>query len=153
MPAPHPDQPTAEDALRALEPLVGTWSLAARWPDGREWPGGGTMTFAWDESGAHLVQRSTTELPEAPATWSVIGCDGASGRYVQLYSDDRGVSRIYEMSFGNGEWRLWRDGEPFSQRFVGRFGADGDTVTGQWEAAEDGQTFTVDFEVTYRRTS
>jgi hypothetical protein len=29
-----------------------------------------------------------------------------------------GVCRIYEMSIGNGEWKLWREGEPFSQRFT-----------------------------------
>jgi hypothetical protein len=40
------------------------------------------------------------------------GCDAANGTYYQLYSDERGVCRVYEMSIGNGEWRLWREGEP-----------------------------------------
>ena len=51
----------------------------------------------------------------------IIGCDAANGTYYQLYSDDRGVCRVYEMSIGDGEWKLWREGEPFTQRFTARF--------------------------------
>ena len=145
------DQPTAEDALRALEPLVGEWTVEARWPSGEVWPGGGTTTFEWHPSGAHLVERGTVELPEAPDNLSVIGCDGASGTYVQLYSDERGVCRVYQMSIGDGVWRLWRDGEPFAQRFTGTFSDDGNTITARWEAAEDGETFRTDFDLVYRR--
>ncbi|HEU5241060.1 MAG TPA: hypothetical protein VFU25_03525, partial [Ornithinibacter sp.] len=125
------DQPTAGDALRALEPLVGEWTVEARWPDGKPWPGGGTATFEWHPSGAHLVQYGTVELPEAPANVSVIGCDGASGTYVQLYSDERGVCRDYEMGLRGGEWTLRREGEPFAQRFTGTISDDGTTITGR----------------------
>ena len=147
------DQPTAEEALRKLEPLVGEWSLEARWPDGEPWPGGGHATFEWHASGAHLVQRTTAELPEAPDNISVIGCDAANGTYFQLYSDERGVCRVYEMSIGNGEWRLWREGEPFAQRFIAAISDDGNTITGRWEAAENGTDYTTDFDVVYRRVA
>jgi hypothetical protein len=33
------DQPTAEEALGQLEPLVGEWTLEAKPPDGPPWPG------------------------------------------------------------------------------------------------------------------
>src|SRR3954467_5661804 len=56
------EQPTAQDALRQLEPLVGDWTLEARFPDGQPWPGGGRATFEWHESRAHLVPRVTVEL-------------------------------------------------------------------------------------------
>jgi hypothetical protein len=39
------DQPTAEEALARLEPLIGEWTFEATWPDGRPWPGGGRVTF------------------------------------------------------------------------------------------------------------
>ncbi|HUR85187.1 MAG TPA: hypothetical protein VMY78_07570 [Solirubrobacteraceae bacterium] len=145
------DQPTAEDALKALEPLVGEWSVEVIPPDGKPWPGGARATIEWHDSGAHLVHRSTVELPEAPNSISIIGCDGANGSYYQLYSDDRGVCRIFEMSIGDGEWRLWRDGAPFSQRFTARFEDDGETITGRWEKAQDGANFELDFELIYRR--
>jgi hypothetical protein len=145
------DQPTAEDALRALEPLIGEWTVEARWPGGEPWPGGGRVTFEWHESRAHIVERGTIDLPDAPDNLSIIGCDAANGTYFQLYSDERGVCRVYEMSIGDGEWRLWRHGEPFSQRYVGVFGDDGDTIAGRWEIAEDHEQFVLDFELDYRR--
>jgi hypothetical protein len=145
------DQVTAEQALRRLDPLVGEWALEAIGRDGEPWPGGGRVTFEWHASGAHLVQRATVEIPEAPDGVSIIGCDAANGTYFQLYSDDRGVCRVYEMSIGGGEWKLWRQGEPFSQRFAGTFSEDGNTITGRWEIAEDGSNYTTDFDLIFRR--
>jgi len=145
------DQPTAEEALSKLEPLVGEWILEAGPPGGEPWPGGGRATVAWHDSGAHLIQRTTVELPEAPDTVSIIGCDAANGTYFQLYSDQRGVCRIYEMSIDAGEWKLWRDGAPFSQRFKASIGEDGNTIAGRWEMSEDGTNYTTDFNLTYHR--
>ena len=67
--------------------------------------------------GTHLLERGSAELPEAPDNISVIGCDAANGTYYQLYSDERGVCRVYEMSIGDGEWKLWREGEPSAADF------------------------------------
>jgi hypothetical protein len=144
-------QPTAEDALKKLEPLVGEWRMTATPPGGEPWPGEGRTTFAWHESGAHLIERSTIGVPGAPDSVSIIGCDAANGTYYQLYSDDRGVCRVYEMSIGDGEWKRWRDGDPFPQRFTGRFADDGKTIVARWEKAEDGTNFTTDFDLTYSR--
>ncbi len=145
------NQPTAEQALRKLEPLIGAWSMKAKSASGELWPGGGTIVFEWHDSGAHLVQRGTVDHPEAPNNISIIGCDAANGTYIQMYSDERGVCRIYEMSISNGEWKLWRKGKPFSQRFTGTFSQDGNTITGRWELAEDGANYEIDFELTLRR--
>jgi hypothetical protein len=142
-------EPTAEEALRRLEPLVGEWTVEATWPDGQSWPGG--ATFDWHASGAHLIQRATLDHPKAPDNISIIGCDAANGTYFQLYSDERGVCRILEMSIGDGEWNLWRAGEPFAQRFIATISDDGDTITGRWELAEDQEHFRPDFDLTYRR--
>jgi hypothetical protein len=146
------DQPTTEAALQALEPLVGQWAVQAAGPDGQPWPGKGHMTVAWHPSRAHLVQRTMVDVPGAPDSTSIIGCDGANGTYVQLYSDERGVCRIYAMRFDGREWALQREGEPFAQRFVGTISGDGWGIAGRWEKAEDGTNFTLDFYLTYRRT-
>jgi hypothetical protein len=145
------DQPTAEEALAALERLVGTWTLEAAWPNGERWPGGGRVTFEWHESGSHLVQRAGLDLPEAPDNISIIGCDAANGTYFQLYSDERGVCRVYEMSIDEREWKLWREGAPFSQRFTATLSDDGQTMTGGWEIAEDFTNYVPDFDIVYRR--
>jgi hypothetical protein len=144
-------QPTAEQALRRLDRLVGAWRLEAKWPDGEPWPGGGRVTFSWHASGAHLVERGTVDHPDAPDNLSIIGCDAANGTYFQLYSDERGVCRVYRMSIDDDEWKLWREGEPFAQRFTGTFSDDGNTIVGRWEIAEDGTTFAADFDLTLRR--
>ncbi len=71
------DQPTAEGALKLLERLVGEWHVEATWPDDSIGPATGRTTFAWHDSGAHLVQTSTVDIPEAPDSTCIIGCDGA----------------------------------------------------------------------------
>jgi hypothetical protein len=146
------DQPTAEEALERLEPLVGEWTMHASSADGEPWPGDARTTFEWHDSGAHLVQRSSVDVPQAPNGISIIGCDAANGTYYQLYSDDRGVCRVYEMSIGEREWRLWREGPPFAQRFVGAFEDDGRKIVGRWETREQGSDrYTTDFHLTYVR--
>ena len=143
------NQPTAERALHELDVLVGEWTTQATWPNGETYTG--KSTVEWLDSKAHLVQRTVLGHPKAPYGISVIGCDGANGTYYMLYSDDRGVCRVMQMSIGNGEMRLRREGAPFAQRFIGKFSADGRTITGYWEMAEDGTNYTKDFDLTYSK--
>jgi hypothetical protein len=148
------DQPTAEKALKELEVLVGDWTLEAVPPGGEPWPGEAKATFEWLEGSDNrlLIERTTVEMPEAPNGVCVIGCDAANGRYFQLYTDDRNVCRIYEMSIGEGEWKLWREGEPFDQRFTAEISDDGNTIEGSWELNE-GDGWKTDFDLTYRRVT
>jgi hypothetical protein len=148
------DQPTAEAALKELEVLVGEWSQTATPPGGEPWPGEAHSTFEWLEGSDNrlLVERSTVEMPEAPDGCCVYGCDAATGRYFQLYTDERNVCRVYEMSIGDGEWKLWRDGEPFSQRFTATISEDGNTIDGRWEISE-GDGWRTDFDLVYTRVS
>ena len=125
------DQPTAEQALKELEVLVGEWSQTATPASGEPWPGEAKATFEWLESGRLLLERSTVEMPEAPDGVCVYGCDAANGSYYQLYTDDRNVCRVYQMSIGNGEWKLWREGQPFNQRFTATISKDGNKIEGR----------------------
>ena len=145
------EQATAEEALKRLEPLLGVWAMEAIPPSGEPWPGQARTSFEWHESGAHLIGRSTIEMPEAPDSISIIGCDAANGTYYQLYADERGVCRVYGMSIGAGEWKLWRQGDPFAQRFSASFEDGGETIVGRWEVARDGGEFEIDFDLFYRR--
>ena len=149
------DQPTAEEALKELEVLVGEWSVTATPPGGEPWPGEARITYEWLEGSGNrlLVERSTVEMPEAPDGVCVFGCDAASGRYFQLYSDDRNVCRVYEVSIGDGEFKIWREGEPFDQRFTARISEDGNTIEGRWEAAKDGANWEIDFDLAFTRVT
>jgi hypothetical protein len=138
-------------ARERLEALIGEWTLEARPPEAPPWPGGGRVTFAWLEGAALLIERWHIDMPEAPDGVAVIGCDGIGGAYYQLYTDERDVQRIYQMSLDGGVWKLWRDGPPFSQRFTGTFSQDGTTIAGRWEIAEDGETWTTDFDLIYTK--
>lgn len=89
------DQPTAEDALRELEPLLGEWTMEAGPPDEDPWPGQARVQFEWMEGAPFMVERWSVEMPEAPDGTAIIGCDAAGGRYFQLYSDERDVCRVY----------------------------------------------------------
>ncbi len=149
----------ATKAMREeLSRLVGEWRMTATPPAGPPWPGLTRVRFEWLEGGAFLVERWSLDLKEplegAPRRGTaIIGCDVANGTYVQLYSDDRGVYRVYEMGLRGGVWTLHREGAPFAQRFSGAFSADGTTITGRWELARDGQSWTTDFDVTYTRVA
>jgi hypothetical protein len=147
------DQPTAEDALKELEVLVGKWKVQATPPGGPPWPGDAEITYEWMEGAPFLIERSWVEMPEAPNGICIFGCDAANGRYFQLYSDDRGVCRVYEVSIGGGDFKIWRDGEPFSQRFTGKISDDGNRIDARWEAAKDGTNWETDFDLVFTRLS
>jgi hypothetical protein len=138
-------------ARERLEAFVGEWTIEAGPPGGPPWPGGGRVSFEWLDGVPLLIERSHVDLPEAPDGVAVIGCDGMSDTYYQLYTDERDVQRVYEMSISDGVWKLWRDGEPFSQRFRGTFSEDGKTIVGRWEIAEDRKTWKTDFDLTYTK--
>ena len=74
-------------------------------------------------------------------------------RLFQLYSDERGVCRVFDMGIGDGRWRLWREGEPFAQRFTATISEDGNTIVGRWEKAPDERTWETDFDLTYRKAT
>jgi len=137
--------------LAALEPLVGTWTMTAGPPGGEPWPGGGTVRFEWIDDGAFLRETWEIDMPEAPNGIAIFGCDKGRNLLFQLYTDERDVNRIYEVTLSDGEWKMWRDADdPFPQRFIATFADDGNTISGRWEKREDGE-WGVDFELTYRR--
>ncbi len=54
------------------------------------------------------------------------------------------------MSIGDGEWKLWREGEPFNQRFTAKISDDGNTIDGRWEI-DEGDGWKTDFDLVYTR--
>jgi hypothetical protein len=49
--------------------------------------GEGRTTLEWHECGAHLIERSTVDIPGVPDGISIIGCDAANGTYYQTDFD------------------------------------------------------------------
>lgn len=143
-------QPTSIDALGRLNIMIGEWNVDITHP---AMTAHGMSSFAWLNGEPFLVGRSRIDHPDFPDSVSIIGCDSATGRMVQSYSDSRGVVRLYEMSMDSGVWRLWREAPEFSQRFQGTFSDDGRTITAAWETAVDRVTWQHDFDLTYTKIS
>jgi hypothetical protein len=143
-----------------LAPLIGAWSMAMVMPGEKapdELPDvGARVTFEWMGEKAFLLQRWTVPIPEAPDGLAVVGWDVGRGTFLQHYFDERGVARVYEMSFDGGVWTLERrkaDFSPFefSQRFTGTLTDDGKRIDGIWEIAHDRETWKKDFDLIYTR--
>jgi len=136
----HPSKPNP--ALEPLQVLIGAWDAEV---DGTTW----RETFEWlDDS--FIIWRGESQ-GDFPASTSIIGRNESLDTYTMLYYDSRGVSRVYEMSFGDGVLKLWREDPGFYQRFEGKLSAEGTTIKGFWETAADGVQWKHDFDITYGR--
>ncbi len=148
------DSNTCNPALAKLAFLVGNWDMAlsdASFLSDPEQVVHGYLGCAWIEGGAALAMHQGSEPSTPPSAKWIIGRDDASPDYSVLYSDARGVSRIYAMTFTAGTWRLWRDNANFSQRFQATVSDDRHSIVGHWEKASDGKGWEHDFKVTYTR--
>lgn len=133
--------------LRQLDVLVGEWtSSSQKYPEGR-----GRMTVAPTEGGKFLRIDARIEDPRFPVSTQVVGGDDARDECTALYFDSRGVRRAYQMVVDGDVWRVWREAPKFNQRFIGHVKDGGKTIEGQWEFSEDGQSWNVDFDITYRK--
>lgn len=123
----------------------------------------GTADVEWLEGERFLINRARTDHPDFPDSISIIGftdrdrvgdkpdSDLAGSPLTMHYFDSRGVFRLMQASIDGKTWRIWRDSPGFSQRFVGTFSEDGDTIDGLWELCEDDEHWNDDLKITYRR--
>lgn len=150
-------------AIDCLESLIGEWHMEAVFPStspaaGMQAEGVARTVFEYLSGRQFVIQRWEVPHPEAPDGIAIIGWDSARGSLVEHYFDSRGVARLYEMSFGEGLWKLSRtvpDFSPldFAQRYTGTISEDGSTIRGQWEISSDGSQWKHDFELNYHRVS
>jgi hypothetical protein len=141
----------ANPELKDLEPLVGKWNIELRFPMDPPGTVHTTASFEWIEDGAFLKMDSGEKGKGTPHVVCVIGRDNDTETYTMLYLDNRGVSRIYNMSFKGGEWKQWRESPDFWQRFTGVLSPDGNTITAKWENSKDGVDWKHDFDLIYTR--
>lgn len=131
--------------------LVGNWSLtmADAWfvePEGTELHGSATIDWLGD---SFLVMQS--EMEGHPAWALAIGHSDPRDSYHVLYHDERGVARLFEMTFAGGQWTMTRQDPDLHQRFIAQ--VSDDRIDGRWEASEDeGQTWRKDFDLLFSRS-
>jgi hypothetical protein len=138
------------EALQGLDGLVGEWTLTlshAWFLESMDTEIRGSATIEW-LADAFLVFRAG--LGEQTAWDFVIGRSDANDAFTVLYHDERGVSRVFAMTFGDGEWTLFREDPDFHQRFLAK--VEPDRITAQWDASEDkGQSWRKDFDLVFVR--
>lgn len=145
----QPPQPTR--SLKEFDILVGKWTTVGTHP---YLPSAvnGESSFEWLKPDALLIWHFNWEHGQGiPNAFSVIGQDDAVEPCSMLYTDKRGVARIYQMSLAGGVWKMWRESPGFSQRMTGTFSQDGDTITWHGELSHDGSTWEPDLNVTFTR--
>jgi hypothetical protein len=145
------------EAMQRLDVLVGSWQATMRnaWflePAGREVRGSATVEWLGD---AFVVFRLTMEGGVGPATSEmvlVLGRSDARDAYTALYHDERGVCRIFAMTFDDSHWNLNREDPDMFQRFIAEVAPD--RIAGRWDASDDhGSTWRKDFDLTFERIS
>ncbi len=143
-----PPQPTA--SLQQFEALVGDWNMVGIHP---AFPAAahGHSSFEWLVKGALLVWHFDWERAGPPSAISVIGHDDAAETCSMLYSDERGVAWIYQMTLEGGVWKMWRDSPGFSQRMIGTLSTDANIITVHGELSRDSSHWEQDLDVTYTR--
>jgi hypothetical protein len=138
-------------ALQQLEGLVGDWqlSMANAWfLETPEIEDAGSATISW-LGDAFLEVRATLGSDQGNWNW-MIGRNDSREALVLLYHDERGVGRVFEMTFAGGQWTLLREDPDFHQRFVAT--VEPDRIVGRWEASEDfGKTWRTDFDLIFKR--
>jgi hypothetical protein len=151
------EQHDGERAIRRLAAFIGEWRMQATFKDTPATEAVASVVFEWLPGERFLIERWEVPVPEAPDGIAIIGADPENhGNYLQHYFDSRGVARVYQMSFGDGIWKLWRDTPDFSpldfsQRYAGLLSEDGNTISGAWKICHDGATWEHDFDLTYTR--
>jgi hypothetical protein len=139
------------EALQALGVLVGSWKLTmtnAWFLESMDIKIHGSATFEW-LGDAFLVMRS--EMGGDHPAWDyVIGRNDAREQLVCLYHDERGVCRVFDMTFGDGEWTMLRKDPDFHQRFVAT--VQPNRIDSWAEASDDGgQTWRKDLQLIFER--
>lgn len=105
-------------ALKLLEPLIGEWQTTGEHP---YFPGTtlhGRTVFEWVEGGAFLRIRSEIDHPKFPDGVAIIGSDDDAKAYYQIYFDERGISRKYDVIITDNQLQWKRDDAHLSQRFT-----------------------------------
>jgi hypothetical protein len=136
-------------ALKLFAPLVGEWRTTGSHPYFPDAELHGRAVFEWTEGGAFLLMRSEIDHPKFPDGVAIFGSDDEAGAYHQLYFDERGISRMYDVAITDNQIKWWRDDDHFSQRFTMTIEKDRLTTSG--EMSRDGGEWEKDLSLIYEK--
>ena len=139
------------EALAALEPLMGQWEYTmynAWFLESMETKVKGFTTIERLHD-SFVVIRSSSADKKPEDIW-VIGYSDPQKKYQMFYYDQRGVARIFNMTFDGRRLFFSREDEDFYQRMTIEIKSDG--LHSVAEASEDkGKTWRKDLEMIHKR--
>ncbi|MEA3052939.1 MAG: hypothetical protein QOG72_1842 [Sphingomonadales bacterium] len=142
---------TPNPALKPLEFLVGEWRTSGIHPMAAGEALRGRTSFSWHEGGAFLVMRSEVDHPKFPDGVAIIGSDDASGKFAMIYFDERGVSRILDVTVGDRSV-TWRHDDPdFAQSLT--LAAAGDGLVSKGRMSKKGGEWEDDLSEVFTRAA
>ena len=135
-------------ALKPFEFLIGNWRTTGTHPMMSGKRLAGRTCFDWHQGGAFLIMRSEVDEPSFPDGVAIIGSDG-EGRYSMIYFDERGVSRVMDMTAAE-DAVTWRHDDPkFAQRLTIK--KEGDRLVSKGLMSENGGPWTDDLSQFFER--
>lgn len=143
-----------EALQRVADLLVGDWKITMTnawfWENPTDFAEG-SATVEWLDDAFLIMRWNFGEHGES--VW-ILSRSDARDAFVALSYDERGVLRVFDMTFtgAGGEWTLSREDPDFYQRLVGTISADGNRIDTHPDASEDrGKTWRKDFDLTFER--
>jgi hypothetical protein len=141
------------EALAALEPLIGEWKYTMYncwFLESMEAEVEGHTTIERLDD-AFVVVRST-DADKKPSDIWVIGYSDPQAKYQMFYYDQRGVARIFDMTFDGKKMVFLREDEDFYQRIT--LEITDERLHSLAEASDDeGKTWRKDLEMSYMRAA
>jgi hypothetical protein len=138
-------------ALKALGFLIGEWQTTGSHP---EVPGKtlyGRTSFAWHEGGAFLIMRTEIDEPRFPNGLAIIGSDNVAGNFAMIYFDQRGISRIFDLTVGDRTLTWRRDDPEFSQSTTITADHGNDTLVSNGRMSKKRGAWVADLSQVYKR--
>jgi hypothetical protein len=136
-------------ALKPFEVLLGEWQTTGSHPYFPDAELHGRVVFEWIEGGAFLLMRSEIDHPKFPDGVAIFGSDDEAQTYYQIYFDERGISRKYDVAITDTQITWWRNDDHFSQRFTMTIEKDRLTTSG--EMSRDGGEWEKDLSLVYEK--
>lgn len=135
--------------LKPFEFLVGEWVTKGVHPLAPDQELTGRTSFSWHEEGAYIIMRNEVADPRFPDGVAILGSDDSGQRFSLLYFDERGVSRILEVTAGN-QTVSWKHDDPeFSQRVT--ITKQGDRLVSEGLMSRNGGPWTDDLSQVFER--
>jgi hypothetical protein len=147
-----PVGPAAETANAALQPLaflIGEWRTRGTHPMVPGETLAGRTSFAWHKSGAFVIMRSEVDAPDFPDGVAIIGSDNDGARFSMLYFDERGVSRVMDVTVAQ-DAVTWRHDDPeFAQCLT--ITKEGERLVSKGMMSQNGGPWTDDLSQVFER--